>query len=96
MLRQWMMVFAFVMAFLGTGSKAGAQETLRLAWAGFSPTNSPIWVIEDRKLLQKMGVQPEIISISSFRALRAIGLKSPSHSKALTSLIARATFLGVA
>jgi NitT/TauT family transport system substrate-binding protein len=65
MLRQWMMVFAFVMAFLGTGSKAGAQETLRLAWAGFSPTNSPIWVIEDRKLLQKMGVQPEIISISA-------------------------------
>jgi NitT/TauT family transport system substrate-binding protein len=42
-----------------------AQERLRLAWAGFSPTNSPIWVIEDRKLLQKMGVQPEIIAISA-------------------------------
>ena len=41
------------------------QERLRLAWAGFSPTNSPIWVIEDRKLLQKMGVQPEIIAISA-------------------------------
>jgi NitT/TauT family transport system substrate-binding protein len=44
---------------------AMAQEKLRLAWAGFSPTNSPIWVIEDRKLLQKMGVQPEIISINA-------------------------------
>jgi len=42
-----------------------AQEKLRLAWAGFSPTNSPIWVIQDRKLLQKMGVQPEIIAISA-------------------------------
>ncbi len=46
-------------------SLALAQERLRLAWAGFSPTNSPIWVIEDRKLLQKMGVQPEIIAISN-------------------------------
>lgn len=46
-------------------SAANAQERLRLAWAGFSPTNSPIWVIEDRKLLQKQGVQPEIISISA-------------------------------
>jgi NitT/TauT family transport system substrate-binding protein len=42
-----------------------AQERLRLAWAGFSPTNSPIWVIEDRKLMQKMGVEPEIVSISA-------------------------------
>src|SRR5215813_3211526 len=46
-------------------SKGLAQEKMRLAWAGFSPTNSPIWVIEDRKLLQKMGVQPEIIAIGN-------------------------------
>ena len=46
-------------------SLAFAQERLRLAWAGFSPSNSPIWVIEDRKLLQKQGVTPEIISISA-------------------------------
>jgi ABC-type nitrate/sulfonate/bicarbonate transport system substrate-binding protein len=44
---------------------AVAQERLRLAWAGFSPTNSPIWVIEDRKLLQKQGVTPEIIAINA-------------------------------
>lgn len=42
-----------------------AQEKLRLAWAGFSPTNSPIWVMEDRKLLQKQGVDPEIIAINA-------------------------------
>jgi len=53
-----------VMPFAGT--RAGlAQEKLRLAWAGFSPTNSPIWVIDDRKLLQKMGVEPEIIAINA-------------------------------
>src|SRR5215467_13850911 len=49
----------------GAYALASAQERLRLAWAGFSPTNSPIWVIEDRKLLQKMGVQPEIIAINA-------------------------------
>jgi NitT/TauT family transport system substrate-binding protein len=38
---------------------------LRFAWAGFSPTNSPVWVIQDRKLLQKMGVEPEIIAINA-------------------------------
>lgn len=47
------------------GATAFAQERLRLAWAGFSPTNSPIWVIEERKLLQKMGVTPEIIAINA-------------------------------
>ena len=46
-------------------SPATAQERLRLAWAGFSPTNSPIWVMEDRKLLQKQGVTPEIIAINA-------------------------------
>ena len=46
-------------------SSVQAQEKLRLAWAGFSPTNSPIWVMEDRKLLQRQGVNPEIIAINA-------------------------------
>ena len=50
---------------LSVVSAAIAQEKLRLAWAGFSPTNSPIWVMEDRKLLQKQGVAPEIIAINA-------------------------------
>jgi len=50
---------------MGACALASAQERMRLAWAGFSPTNSPIWVIQDRKLLEKMGVQPEIIAISA-------------------------------
>lgn len=54
-----------IVAHLGVTHGAFAQEKLRLAWAGFSPTNSPIWVIEDRKLLQKMGVEPEIIAINA-------------------------------
>ena len=54
-----------LIALIAAHSAASAQEKLRLAWAGFSPTNSPIWVIEDRKLMQKQGVQPEIIAINA-------------------------------
>ena len=54
-----------VAVILATASLAAGQERLRLAWAGFSPTNSPIWVIEDRKLLQKQGVTPEILAINA-------------------------------
>jgi NitT/TauT family transport system substrate-binding protein len=50
---------------LSATSAAVAQEKLRLAWAGLSPAHGPIWVIEDRKLLQKQGVTPEIIAISA-------------------------------
>jgi NitT/TauT family transport system substrate-binding protein len=50
---------------LASASLATAQEKLRLAWAGFSPTNSPVWVMDDRKLLQKQGVTPEIIAINA-------------------------------
>ena len=54
-----------LIALLTTPALTRAQEKLRLAWAGFSPTNSPIWTIDDRKLLQKQGVQPEIIAINN-------------------------------
>jgi ABC-type nitrate/sulfonate/bicarbonate transport system substrate-binding protein len=57
-------IFGFV-SILAWLSPATAQERLRLAWAGFSPTNSPIWVMEDRKLMQKQGVTPEIIAINA-------------------------------
>jgi len=61
-----LLLAATLLALLCAGARpALAQEKLRLAWAGFSPTNSPIWVIDDRKLLQKMGVDPEIIAINA-------------------------------
>jgi ABC-type nitrate/sulfonate/bicarbonate transport system substrate-binding protein len=65
MLFHWVLSIIAVIGILTALSAANAQERLRLAWAGFSPTNSPIWVIEDRKLMQKQGVQPEIIAISA-------------------------------
>jgi len=65
MQRQWVAAFLVLLITLAIEAPASAQEKLRLAWAGFSPTNSPIWVIEDRKLLQKQGVDPEIIAINA-------------------------------
>ena len=52
-------------AFLPLAGIALAQERIRIAWAGASPANSAIWVIQEKKLLQKQGVEPEIISISA-------------------------------
>ena len=65
MLHRWTFSLLALIALLSAASAAPAQDRLRLAWAGFSPTNSPIWVIEDRKLMQKQGVQPEIIAINA-------------------------------
>ncbi|HKA32194.1 MAG TPA: ABC transporter substrate-binding protein [Candidatus Binatia bacterium] len=65
MAKRWLVLLALLGPLLLTESAVFAQERLRFAWAGFSPTNSPVWVIEDRKLLQKQGVQPEIIAINA-------------------------------
>ncbi|HWX76680.1 MAG TPA: ABC transporter substrate-binding protein [Candidatus Acidoferrales bacterium] len=64
MLYRWALSLTLTVVLFAT-SAAIAQEKLRLAWAGLSPAHSPIWVIEDRKLLQKQGVTPEIIAINA-------------------------------
>src|SRR5215468_2753654 len=46
-------------------NQAHAQEKIRIAWAGASPANAAIWVLQEKKLLQKYGVEPEIISINA-------------------------------
>jgi len=51
--------------FLLIEGSAIAQEKIRIAWAGASPAQSAIWVIQEKKLLQKQGVEPEIISINA-------------------------------
>jgi len=64
MLYRWALSVA-LMVVLSAASAATAQEKLRLAWAGLSPAHAPIWVADDRKLLQKQGVTPEIIAINA-------------------------------
>src|SRR5574337_1983486 len=64
-LKTTLSILAVLIVSVILSQQVSAQEKLRLAWAGFSPTNSPIWVMEERKLLQKMGVTPEIIAINA-------------------------------
>jgi ABC-type nitrate/sulfonate/bicarbonate transport system substrate-binding protein len=65
MAKRWVILLAFIGPLFIAERGSFAQERLRFAWAGFSPTNSPVWVIDERKLLQKQGVQPEIIAINA-------------------------------
>ena len=46
-------------AFLTLEGMALAQERIRIAWAGASPANSAIWVIQEKKLLQKQAWNPK-------------------------------------
>jgi NitT/TauT family transport system substrate-binding protein len=42
-----------------------AQERIRIAWAGDSPANSPIWVVLEKGLLKKNGLNGEVIRITN-------------------------------
>lgn len=67
-----------LMVFMGAASsliahQASAQERIRIAWAGDSPANSPIWVVQEKGLLKKNGLIGEVIRISaSPTALQAL------------------------
>ena len=39
-------------AFTCLASQAYTQERIRIAWAGASPANAAIWVLQEKKLLQ--------------------------------------------
>jgi NitT/TauT family transport system substrate-binding protein len=65
MSRKTVSVLFIAALLMGSVLPAAAQERIRLAWAGASPSNSPIWAMQERKLLEKQGLRPEIISISA-------------------------------
>jgi NitT/TauT family transport system substrate-binding protein len=54
-----------LIALICAARSSHAQEKIRIAWAGASPANAAIWVLQEKKLLRKYGVEPEIISISA-------------------------------
>lgn len=63
-----MRVFAAIVtitALLLLANPAVAQEKIRIAWAGASPANSPIWVVQERGFLKKQGLNAEVISITA-------------------------------
>src|SRR3954471_7587164 len=42
-----------------------AQEKTRIAWAALNPAASPMWVVQEKGLLRKQGVDAEIIGINA-------------------------------
>jgi len=47
-----------------------AQERMRIAWAGSTPSNTPIWVADQKGFFKKNGLNP------SLPTRRVIDLKS--------------------
>lgn len=44
---------------------ANAQDRIRIAWAGSTPSNTPIWVAEQKGFLKRNGLNAEVIAISA-------------------------------
>ncbi len=57
-------IFATI-ASLGLQNQTLAQDRVRIAWAGDSPANSPIWVVQEKNLLKKQGLNGEVIRITN-------------------------------
>jgi len=51
-----------IASWLQTIDPVFAQEKIRIAWSGASPANAAVWVLQEKRLLQKYAVDPEIIA----------------------------------
>ena len=49
----------------GANTQATAQDRLRIAWAGSTPSNTPIWVADQKGFFAKNGLSAEVINISA-------------------------------
>jgi NitT/TauT family transport system substrate-binding protein len=66
------LVFAFLLFETVYPATVKAAEKLRIAWAGGS-SSAPIWIVQEKGLLKKQGVDAEIIRVSaSTMALQAM------------------------
>ena len=51
--------------FLSLLNSASAQERMRIAWAGSTPSNTPIWVADQKGFFKRNGLNAEVIAISA-------------------------------
>jgi NitT/TauT family transport system substrate-binding protein len=54
-----------ILAWAVSSSQSFAQEKARIAWAALNPAASPAWVVQEKGLLKKLGVDAEIIGINA-------------------------------
>jgi NitT/TauT family transport system substrate-binding protein len=60
-LRAWMISLVF----LALHTSVAAQDKIRFAWAGSTPSNTPIWVADQKGFFKKNGLSAEVIAISA-------------------------------
>jgi NitT/TauT family transport system substrate-binding protein len=71
-LRRFILGCALMFVGLSYLGSATAQEKLRIAWAG-GASSAPIWIVQEKGLMKKQGVNAEIIRVSaSTMALQAM------------------------
>ena len=51
--------------FVGFSGTLSAQERIRVGWAGASPANSPIWVVQANGYLKKQGLDAQVITLTA-------------------------------
>ena len=61
----FLLITLVIASWLQTIDPVFAQEKIRIAWSGASPANAAVWVLQEKRLLQKYAVDPEIIAISA-------------------------------
>ncbi|MGE5217294.1 MAG: ABC transporter substrate-binding protein [Chloroflexota bacterium] len=54
-----------VTLFVGFSGSLCAQERIRVGWAGASPANSPIWVVQAKGYLKQQGLDGQVIAITA-------------------------------
>ena len=64
-MRKLLLLTIFTAACVSFLSSAFAQERMRIAWAGSTPSNTPIWVADQKGFFKKNGLTAEVIAISA-------------------------------
>ncbi|HEX2933169.1 MAG TPA: ABC transporter substrate-binding protein [Candidatus Binatia bacterium] len=57
--------FTLLALCLSLPQSSAAQERMRIAWAGSTPSNTPIWVADQKGFFKKNGLNAEVIAISA-------------------------------
>jgi ABC-type nitrate/sulfonate/bicarbonate transport system substrate-binding protein len=63
--RSFWMFLTFICYCFSLPQPSAAQEKMRIAWAGSTPSNTPIWVADQKGFFKKNGLNAEVIAISA-------------------------------
>jgi NitT/TauT family transport system substrate-binding protein len=65
MRRLYLTIVGLVLVSVLIAQTISAQERMRIAWAGSTPSNTPIWVADQKGFFKRNGLQAEVIAISA-------------------------------